>query len=189
MDTLEFDWGDCVPQEHLVCSGCKKLERMILSMQLELESMKRGQESMKRGQDFSVLSGEAISRLFSLHLFPCMLKTGDDLLKGVRCWKDAGKILKISKHRHWCGDHEDLVRSRDLQILVYEIVEKECNLTEEMWDALWELKDTRNTMYHSRRESPQVAKDLTRIMKSIDIDGPTRLALQKVVKALEERKE
>jgi hypothetical protein len=109
------------------CEGCKRLEEKV-----------RVLEEKDSWRDFLVLAGEAISRLLLNHLFPNLFGTEDVLMKGLNCWKDVGKVLRVSKEKHYRGACAEVERSERLQDLVYTVVEKKFGMTKEMWDAIQE---------------------------------------------------
>jgi hypothetical protein len=155
------------------CEGCKRLEEKVHVL-----------EEKDRWREFLVVAGEAISRLLSDQLFPCLCETEDPLMEGFECWKDVGKVLRVSKEKHYRAVHSKLERSVRLQDLVYKVVKDKFGMTKEMWDVIQELKDDRNRTYHRRGDPLNVANELCVLLETVEIEETEKLALQKVIEVI-----
>jgi hypothetical protein len=157
-----------------------KHERTIVRLERTIVRLER----MFVESEFLVVAGEVISRLLSDVLFPRLCKTQDPLMEGLNCWRDVGKVLRVSREWHYRGDRAEVERSAGLQDLVYKVVKDEFGMTKKMWDVIEELKGDRNRTYHRRGDLVGVANELCAMLETVEIKEAEKLALQKVIEVI-----
>lgn len=182
--TSEYLKGDCILRRQMECEGCKKLKETLHLQEGKIQSLEEYIELQKKKQtynDFLVVAGEFISCVYEDDVLRSLIHIKNPAVEGVKCWDDVAKRLKPLRHR--ANYSADEVRNAEwLQDMIYEVVGDLFLLSREQWNAVRQLKNSRNDEFHSSMQDGKLLDEVNDLIGKVeDLSATTREALQAII--------
>jgi hypothetical protein len=175
--TSEYLKGDCILRRQMECEGCKKLKEKLQSLEKDVESLIKKETYY----DFLVVAGEFISHVYDDDVLCSLIRIKDPVVEGVKCWDDVAKRLRPLRYRANYKDDE-VCNAECLQDMIYEVVWDLFRLSREHWNAIRQLKNSRNDEIHSSMEDEMLLDKVDDLTEKVeDLSETTREALQAII--------